>query len=548
MRAVAMLAAACGFACISHADLLAQSFPYTATINAQAPFYGQAGDAAPPCGYLAVGSSVEVYKNEAGWLAVRPPVGSFSWVSGDEVSATAQSDVVQVGAAGAKGWIGHQGNNERTISQVTLNPGEPLKVVGEATLIATGQPVKWYKIAPPPGEFRYVPAQYVGVQPAVAAVKQVNQQVAAATGTTLPTAQPASWTARGSRDSMVAVQPAVSQHTIVARPTPQATAVVQAAFTTQAPQPSTLPATAQPVETASLVQEPTVSPASPTAPVNTDPAQQRLDLLENYINAMIAQPPATWNTVPLAVELQALAATAPTPASRVRAGELWTKVYQCQQIQSAYTQISATMQTAALPQAPTANPWNAAPQATVTPASYTATQSTSPIQLAPEIKALAPRNVFARMRENIRAASQPDAQPATPIVQPAAGQPFTPPVTATTIPTTIAAPTTDAESTAPTVQTASLTPVADANFSGKGWLMPLVGRSQMPLDSRAGVPPYALTDGEGNVKFYVTPTPGMNISQYLRQEVGIAGPANQLPNLTSPHLTAQRVVVLGRHE
>ncbi len=528
MRAIAMLAAACGFACYLHTELHAQSFPYTAAVNAQAPFYGQAGDTAPPCGYIAAGSSVEVYRHEGAWLAVRPPVGSFSWVQGEEVTPTAQSDVVQVGAAGAKCWIGHQGNNERTISQVALNPGEPLKVVGEATLIATGQPVKWYKIAPPPGEFRYLPAASVADRPAVHAADRPAISDNAAV-------QPASWTVRGSRDSMVAVRPAVSRQTIVAQP---------------APRPSTLPSTAKPVgaapvKTASFVQEPTVTSAPATS---IDPAQQRLDLLENYINAMIAQPPATWNTVPLAVELQALSATAPTPQSRVRAGELWTKVYQCQQIQSAYTQISSTMQTAAPLPAPAANPWNAAPQATVTPASYTATQSPGPIQLAPEIKALAPRNVFARMRENFRAISHTQVQPATPVAQPAAGQPFTPPVTTTTIPTATAPPPTAAENTTPTAQTASLTPLADANFSGKGWLMPLVGRSQMPLDSRAGVPPYALTDGQGNVKFYVTPTPGMNISQYLRQEVGIAGPANQLPNLTSPHITAQRVVILGRHE
>jgi hypothetical protein len=85
-------------------------------------------------------------------------------------------------------------------------------------------------------------------------------------------------------------------------------------------------------------------------------------------------------------------------------------------------------------------------------------------------------------------------------------------------------------------------------YAGTGWLMPLVNRSQLSRDTRSGVPPFALTDDDGNVKFLVTPTPGLSVSQYARKKVGIIGPAGRLEGLSNPHITAQRVVVLERHE
>ncbi len=87
-----------------------------------------------------------------------------------------------------------------------------------------------------------------------------------------------------------------------------------------------------------------------------------------------------------------------------------------------------------------------------------------------------------------------------------------------------------------------------AGYAGTGWLMPLVNRSQLSRDGRSGVPPFALTDDAGNVKFLVTPTPGLSVSEYARKKVGIVGPVGQLPNLSNPHVTAQRVVVLDRHD
>jgi hypothetical protein len=88
---------------------------------------------------------------------------------------------------------------------------------------------------------------------------------------------------------------------------------------------------------------------------------------------------------------------------------------------------------------------------------------------------------------------------------------------------------------------------AENGFAGAGWLMPLVPRSRMDRDARAGVPPFALTDDEGNVLQLVTPSPGLNLRQYVRQRVGVQGHAAPLANLATPHLVAQRVVVLDRH-
>ena len=78
--------------------------------------------------------------------------------------------------------------------------------------------------------------------------------------------------------------------------------------------------------------------------------------------------------------------------------------------------------------------------------------------------------------------------------------------------------------------------------------MPLVARSQMRRESRGDVPPLALTDDEGNVKFLVTPSSGISLREHLRKEVGIIGPVSKLPDIETPHIIAQRAVVLGRHE
>ncbi|MCH5373066.1 MAG: SH3 domain-containing protein, partial [Planctomycetes bacterium] len=48
-------------------------------------------------GYLVDGSSIEVYqRREGGWLGIRPPAGSFSWVRSDQLADTGQPNVARI--------------------------------------------------------------------------------------------------------------------------------------------------------------------------------------------------------------------------------------------------------------------------------------------------------------------------------------------------------------------------------------------------------------------------------------------------------------------
>jgi len=77
-------------------------------------------------------------------------------------------------------------------------------------------------------------------------------------------------------------------------------------------------------------------------------------------------------------------------------------------------------------------------------------------------------------------------------------------------------------------------------YDGSGWLFPVHSTKQT-------APPYALLDAEGDVLHYVSPTPGLNLHRYMRKQVGIFGHRGYQQSLKKPHLTAERVVDLGRH-
>lgn len=88
----------------------------------------------------------------------------------------------------------------------------------------------------------------------------------------------------------------------------------------------------------------------------------------------------------------------------------------------------------------------------------------------------------------------------------------------------------------------------DPRYDGKGWLMPVITRAAGSRKSGPYTPPFALTDANGNVLQFVSPSPGLNLRRYARQEVGIYGQISPLDQYTRPHLTAHRIVVLSRHE
>ncbi|MFM2004058.1 MAG: hypothetical protein RI963_3484 [Planctomycetota bacterium] len=104
------------------------------------------------------GQKLEVYlEADKGWLGVRPPEGSFSWVTADAIQLDRSGKIGKVIEDGTLSWIGtHLGKARKYLWQVQLAAGETVTILGRAEREGPDGPQLWYRIAPPAGEFRWV--------------------------------------------------------------------------------------------------------------------------------------------------------------------------------------------------------------------------------------------------------------------------------------------------------------------------------------------------------------------------------------------------------
>jgi uncharacterized protein YgiM (DUF1202 family) len=142
------------------ASVAAREFPYTAAV-AESETIVRSGPGTDfyPTVKLVLGDKVEVFHEDGDWCAVRPPLGSFSWISAKYVDLVS-GNVGSVNAEGLASRIGsdssvHDGKLCDTV-QVKLKKGERVFVLDKVeTPENTASPL-WYKINPPRGEFRWV--------------------------------------------------------------------------------------------------------------------------------------------------------------------------------------------------------------------------------------------------------------------------------------------------------------------------------------------------------------------------------------------------------
>ena len=89
-----LFAILCSFPSPSQAD----TFPYSAFTTAERVYVNSGpGEDFYATHILTRGAEVEVYwENEDGWLAIRPPQGSFSWVPSHALDLSEQGDVAEV--------------------------------------------------------------------------------------------------------------------------------------------------------------------------------------------------------------------------------------------------------------------------------------------------------------------------------------------------------------------------------------------------------------------------------------------------------------------
>ena len=108
-----------------------------------------------PTLHLRAGDQVEVFYEQGEWRAIRPPIGSFSWVSARFVDF-GSSSIGTVLADGLASRIGSDYSDESDTVQVTLKRGEAVFILDRRETPENLASPVWLKIAPPSGEFRWI--------------------------------------------------------------------------------------------------------------------------------------------------------------------------------------------------------------------------------------------------------------------------------------------------------------------------------------------------------------------------------------------------------
>jgi uncharacterized protein YgiM (DUF1202 family) len=132
-------------------------FPYEAYINAD-DVYVRSGPGRDyyPTDKLRKGDAVEVYRHDpGGWLAIRPPRGSFCWVSSRHLDQL-EDNLAAVNSERVVARVGSSFSDVRDVIQVRLERDEKVEILEQPSPESP-----WCKIAPPAGEFRWIFAKYV---------------------------------------------------------------------------------------------------------------------------------------------------------------------------------------------------------------------------------------------------------------------------------------------------------------------------------------------------------------------------------------------------
>jgi hypothetical protein len=115
-----------------------------------------------PTGKLHAGERVEVVQtadNQPGWLAIKPPAGSFSWIAQRFVAPSPNGKIGIVGEDNIPVLLGSSLTNEPpSVEKVKLKRGSQVLIVGQPEYANSGV---WLPIAPPAGEVRYIQADAV---------------------------------------------------------------------------------------------------------------------------------------------------------------------------------------------------------------------------------------------------------------------------------------------------------------------------------------------------------------------------------------------------
>jgi SH3-like domain-containing protein len=333
----------------------ADSLPYTVRVAAPgAAVHSGPGDNFYSTDTLAQGDVVEVHREQPdGWLGIRPPEGSFSWLFGLHVKPL-EHGLAEVNKDDVASRIGSRLSDERNAVQVRLKKGETVEIIAEESV----EGKKWYKVAPPAGEFRWIHAtnvERVTVTPPAArqpivtvplpdtsAEPRDSTEPADAAVTLASDSQPqaeANWRAapvepkNESAKSAPIDSPADATKAAVVEPTTQP---AEGTTASAASPPMPTPASTGPATVAVPVNAPPAQTAAPLS--NSNDLSRQLTGIELRLSRIVAEPPVTWQIEPLRQETQQLLSDASDPASRAAISATLAKLDRFAAIASQYRQ------------------------------------------------------------------------------------------------------------------------------------------------------------------------------------------------------------------
>jgi uncharacterized protein YgiM (DUF1202 family) len=350
--------------CTATALAAAESVPYEARVIAPgARVHSGPGDNFYPTDTLAQGDVVEVHRERAGgWLGIRPPEGSFSWVFGSHVKRL-DGDLAEVNKDDVASRIGSRMGNQRNAVQVRLKKREVVQIIGEDSVDGK----TWYKVAPPSGEFRWIHASYVErvtVTPSAARQPIVTVPLAQAAAGPTDSTRPADAAVTLAADSQpqteadwraAPIEPVKEPKDANASkpagaPRDNQPAGGATADAASAPVPTSTPASSS----AATVVAPPVAPAAASSQpatnlASSDELARRLTDVELRLSRIVAEPPVTWQIEPLRQESQQLLAGASDQADRAAIHATLAKLDRFAAIARQYQQRSTVAATSSQP-------------------------------------------------------------------------------------------------------------------------------------------------------------------------------------------------------
>jgi hypothetical protein len=303
------------------------SFPYKGYVTADGVYVRSGpGNTYYPTQRLDAGAEVEVHRHDpGGWYAIRPPEGSFTWVSGRYLKLE-KDGLATVNGDRVAARVGSRFSDIRDVIQVRLQQGELVEVLEAKTIQGDPESATWYKIAPPAGEFRWIFGKYVDPEYPHDGVRKVRPG-------TSPLVQPVPAESEGSSGAVRIPTQALTEP----QPSGDASSVqdpveaqAKPSVTDREEPAASAPPASLPTETNFAQRFVEVRPGDPEPPairrMSPEEFQAELDDINLAMSIMLAEEPTVWNCDSLAIRAESLLAQAETALERGRARLLLNRI------------------------------------------------------------------------------------------------------------------------------------------------------------------------------------------------------------------------------